>query len=90
MKKHPYSHVTRMAALCAIAALGQASLKAQTQASDRAHRCLHQRQSGGDVGLRSDDDPGHGYASTNAAAGFKTDESLMDIPQADIVVTQDS
>jgi len=32
---------------------------------------------------------GHGYVSTNAAAALKTSEQLMDIPQADIVVTND-
>ena len=32
---------------------------------------------------------GHGYVSTNAATGFKTDEALMNLPQADIVVTSD-
>jgi len=32
---------------------------------------------------------GHGYVSTNAASGFKTDEPLMDIPQVDVVVTRD-
>ena len=32
---------------------------------------------------------GHGYVSTNAATGFKTNESLMDIPQVDVVVTND-
>ena len=32
---------------------------------------------------------GHGYVSTNAAIGFKTNESLLDIPQEDTVVTRD-
>ncbi len=32
---------------------------------------------------------GHGYVSTNAASAFKTNESLMNIPQGDIVVTND-
>jgi outer membrane receptor for ferric coprogen and ferric-rhodotorulic acid len=32
---------------------------------------------------------GHGYVANNAATAFKTDEKLMDIPQADIVVTND-
>src|SRR5580700_4296492 len=32
---------------------------------------------------------GHGYVSSNAAEAFKTNESLMDIPQIDVVVTAD-
>jgi len=32
---------------------------------------------------------GHGYVATNAASGLKTNESLMDIPQAAVVVTRD-
>ena len=32
---------------------------------------------------------GHGYTTGNSAIAFKTNESLMDIPQADIVVTND-
>ncbi len=32
---------------------------------------------------------GHGYVSTNAAEGFKTSSSLMDIPQVDVVITND-
>ena len=32
---------------------------------------------------------GEGYLSNNAARGFKTDQSLLEIPQADIVVTSD-
>ena len=32
---------------------------------------------------------GHGYVSTNAAEGFKSNESLLDIPQAGVVITAD-
>jgi hypothetical protein len=32
---------------------------------------------------------GHGYVATNASEAFKTNESLMDIPQIDTVVTND-
>ncbi len=32
---------------------------------------------------------GHGYVSGNSASAFKTDESLMALPQGDIVVTSD-
>ena len=32
---------------------------------------------------------GNGYVATTAAAAFKTDQPLMDIPQGDIVVTND-
>jgi len=32
---------------------------------------------------------GTGYTSTNSANAFKTNQSLMDIPQADVVVTND-
>ncbi len=32
---------------------------------------------------------GHGYVSTNSVNGFKTNDSLMDIPQVDLVVTRD-
>jgi len=32
---------------------------------------------------------GQGYVSGNAATAFKTDQQLMDIPQADVVVTND-
>ena len=33
--------------------------------------------------------PGHGYVATNTAEGFKTNSSLLDIPQIDTVVTND-
>jgi outer membrane receptor protein involved in Fe transport len=32
---------------------------------------------------------GHGYVTTNAASGFKTNETLLDIPQVDTVITRD-
>ena len=32
---------------------------------------------------------GHGYVATNASEAFKTNSSLMDIPQIDTVVTND-
>ena len=57
-----------MAALCAIAALGQASLNAQTQASDESTGASTSASPVVMSAFEVTTTQGHGYASTNAAA----------------------